>query len=147
MSLATTLGVLIVAWPVALGLALVDRIDEGPSTASALVYVAASGVCHQQPARSFHTHGVQWPVCARCAGLYLAGPLGLLAAAGRRPGRRSVMAAVVAASALPTAITWAIEAAGLVAVPPVVRCVAALPLGAAIACALAGLARPADRIG
>jgi uncharacterized membrane protein len=34
------------------------------------IYAVGSMVCHQQVARSFESWGVQWPVCARCTGLY-----------------------------------------------------------------------------
>ena len=35
-----------------------------------VVYGAGSVICHQLPARSFHTWSAQWPVCARCTGIY-----------------------------------------------------------------------------
>ena len=35
------------------------------------VYGAGSFICHQLPARSFHAWAAQWPVCARCTGIYL----------------------------------------------------------------------------
>jgi hypothetical protein len=58
------------------------------------VYAAGSLVCHQRPERSFHTATVQWPVCARCAGLYFgaaaaAGLLAAMNAARTRAARRS----------------------------------------------------------
>ena len=56
--------------------------------AAAGTYLIGGVVCHQRPERSFHLHGVQMPVCARCAGLYLGAGLGVLAAAGFR--RRGV---------------------------------------------------------
>lgn len=34
-------------------------------------------VCHQKPARSFRVGGRQFPVCARCAGIYAGILLGL----------------------------------------------------------------------
>ncbi|MGL4589873.1 MAG: DUF2085 domain-containing protein [Mycoplasmatales bacterium] len=34
--------------------------------------------CHQKPERSFHYHGYQYPVCARCTGLYLGYVIGLI---------------------------------------------------------------------
>ena len=40
--------------------------------ASAGTYLVGSVICHQRPDRSFRLWGVQMPVCARCAGLYLA---------------------------------------------------------------------------
>ena len=47
---------------------------------SAGVYLTGSLLCHQRPERSFSLWGAQMPVCARCAGLYLGGALGVLVA-------------------------------------------------------------------
>lgn len=134
--LTIVLGVAAVMWPVALGAALADRVDHDPSVASSVVYLAASRVCHQRADRSFHTRGQQWPVCARCAGLYLAAPLGVVLAAGvRRRGRATLARAVVAAS-VPLAATWLAETVIGVPVPALARFVTALPLGVALAGAL-----------
>jgi len=102
------------------------------------LYTACSFVCHQIPERSFHTAGVQWPVCARCAGLYLSAPFGALAsfwALGRHAiGPEGLRATrIVAIAAVPTAITLALEWGGLAAPSNMVRALAALPLGGAIA--------------
>jgi hypothetical protein len=98
----------------------------------ALVYAAASHVCHQRPDRSFQTAGAQWPVCGRCSGLYLAAPLGaVLGMVGRKPGRGSLRAWLVA-GAIPTAVTIGLEWAGL-PINSAVRAAAALPLGAVVA--------------
>jgi hypothetical protein len=40
-----------------------------------VVYGAGSFICHQLPERSFHTWSAQWPVCARCTGIYLGAAL------------------------------------------------------------------------
>ena len=92
-------------------------------------------ICHQQPARSFQTAGVQWPVCGRCSGLYLGAPIGAIAIglARRRP-RRPV--AWLAIAAIPTAITLALEWLHLADVTNGARALTALPLGAAIAAVL-----------
>ena len=125
------------AWPVVLGAAWWDRAAHAGGTHSVwagLVYVAAGQVCHQLPERSFHTDDVKWPVCARCAGLYLAAPFGALWFRRRgRPltGGRSP-AVVFAIAAVPTALTLAWEWAGFGTPSNVVRLVSALPLGAAI---------------
>jgi uncharacterized membrane protein len=141
MWLATTLGTAALVWPVALGLALVDRLDGHPSLASSVAYVAASRVCHQRADRSFHSGGQQWPVCARCAGLYLAAPLGVLVAVSVRVGRRSLLARGVLLAALPTAVAWVAEAVVGLPVPAAVRFAAAVPLGAAVTFALIDLTR------
>jgi uncharacterized membrane protein len=95
------------------------------------VYAVAGRICHQRPERSFHTAGVQWPVCGRCAGLYLAAPFGavLALAAARRhvPSRAWFVAAAV-----PTAVTFGLEFFGLAPMTSVARALAALPLGAAV---------------
>ena len=89
-------------------------------------------VCHQRPERSFFVGGHQIAVCARCLGLYtgsaLTAPVALIAAASLA-GRRARLLAL--AAALPTAITWSLEFAGLVHFSNIARFVAALPLGMA----------------
>jgi uncharacterized membrane protein len=94
------------------------------------LYASGARICHQRPDRCFRIDGRPMPVCARCTGLYagaaIAAPLALVWAA-RPSGRRA--RAVAAAAALPTAITWAIEMAGLAHPSNLVRFVAALPLG------------------
>lgn len=129
------LGALV--WPAVLGAAWWDRAahPQGPpSVWAAVVYVAAGQVCHQMPERSFHSHGAKWPVCARCAGLYLAAPFGALWFRRRsvaRGGARSPVM-VFAIAAVPTALTLVWEWTGLGTPPNVIRLVSALPLGAAI---------------
>ena len=108
-----------------------------------LAYVAGSVVCHQQASRSFHLDETQFPVCARCTGLYAGAPLGLLLALplvlrrsgvrGGRPKRWGQLRAVLIVAAVPPAVTVVAEPAGVVQVTDVVRAVAALPLGATVA--------------
>src|SRR5687767_5977708 len=115
----------IVAAPRALGS---DRFD----TAAAVVYAASSRICHQRPERSFSTAAMQWPVCARCAGLYFSGTMGaLLGWFGLGGWRASRSRWLLAIAALPTAVTWALEVAGLVSFSNVARAAAAIPLGVA----------------
>lgn len=137
-----------VVWPALLGGALIDRVDGHPSTAGTFVYLSAAQLCHQRPDRSFHTAGHQWPVCARCAGLYLSAPVGALAGLAVARARRSTLVAALVAAAVPTAATWGWEAIGG-DVSGLVRAVAAAPLGSTLACALAlvaGRAVEPDRI-
>jgi uncharacterized membrane protein len=135
--LVRTLVVAAIGWPIALGTVVwVQAAGDRPVWALA-IYAACSFVCHQIPERSFHTAGVQWPVCARCAGLYLSAPAGALLAFwalhGKPGGQEAATAIrVVAVAAVPTAVTLALEWAGLAAPSNMVRAVAALPLGAAI---------------
>ncbi len=118
------------------------------SEAGALVYLAGGFLCHQRPDRSFHAWGLQLPVCARCFGLYA----GALLGSGLKLAHLSVWPPVphgtkralsdltptgltvrFALAPLPTLLSVGIEAAGLWAQTPVVRCIAALPLGFAVA--------------
>lgn len=134
-----------VVWLAVLGLALAARAHGDGGMLADLVYAAASRVCHQRPDRSFAWHGVLWPVCGRCAGLYLAAPLGAAAAlwravpAGDRRLRRLCLAAAV-----PTAVTLIVEWAGG-PMTSATRLLAALPLGASIAYAVVAVAPGAAR--
>ena len=98
---------------------------------AATIYAASSRICHQRPERSFHLDGVQLPVCGRCFGLYLSGALGAIAAwtSRRRAGERTRIVLMV--TAIPTAVTWSMEMAGLAGFSNLSRALAALPLGAA----------------
>jgi uncharacterized membrane protein len=129
-------------WPIALGSLGIARSLDPASSWAAVGYAALSRICHQRPERSFHTGGVQWPVCARCAGLYLAAPIGAIAAWWRRRGRPRPGLVWLAAAAAPTVMSVAAEVTGLWPGAPVLRAAAALPLGAAVA---AVLVREADR--
>jgi uncharacterized membrane protein len=122
-----------VAWPVAMSASVIERGRHHAVWTSA-VYLLASAICHQRPERSFSTSGVQWPVCARCSGLYIAAPFGALfaLAGGRAATDRTRTRVVVMLLGLPTVITFLIEVAGIAPVPNLVRAAAAVPLGAAI---------------
>ena len=122
-------------WPIVLGAAAWELVDGRTPAWSAVVYAAASKVCHQRPERSFHTAGVKWPVCGRCSGLYLAAPIGALAAgvALRRGVRASRQLRWLALAAVPTALTLIVEWLNLAPVSNLARALAALPLGAMVA--------------
>src|SRR6188474_3095606 len=105
------LVVLSLVWPITLTAAATSRVSQASPAFAGIVYLAASRVCHQRPDRSFRTAHVQWPVCARCSGLYLAAPLGAvvaMAAVRRRRPAPSLVPWIVAA-AIPTALTLALE--------------------------------------
>lgn len=128
-------------WPALAAVTVWQRVSHPPADWTSVVYLAASRICHQRPERSFHTAGVQWPVCGRCSGLYLgAAAGGLLVAAGRRRAitRRGVVASL-AIGGIPTLATVALEWSG-VPVNSLVRALAAMPLGLAIAVAVIGAA-------
>lgn len=130
-----------IAWPLLLASVVWAR-QHGPAPLWTMaVYAIGSKICHQIPARSFHTNGVQWPVCARCLGLYLSAPVGavIALAAHGRAARGDARVWRVGAwplflvAAVPTVVTLAIEWPGLGAPSNAARAWAALPLGAAIA--------------
>jgi uncharacterized membrane protein len=103
-----------------------------PAVGAATVYAASARICHQQHERSFAMAGTPLPVCARCAGLYLSGAVGALLAwvpRRRRTGARDRL--VLIACAIPTALTWGLEVAGVTGLSNEARAIAALPLGGA----------------
>jgi uncharacterized membrane protein len=99
------------------------------ATPSAVIYTASSRICHQRPERSFSLAGTQLPVCARCFGLYFAGALGAVTALAMRRRLSLPFRGVLAVAAIPTAVTWGAEVAGLMPFSNTARAVAALPLG------------------
>jgi uncharacterized membrane protein len=108
----------------------------------ALIYAAGSVVCHQLPERSFHLGVYQFPVCARCLGIYaglflIAGvaffAIGVrpqLPVWGQTPSTRRLLVVV---GAMPTVVTVLLEWVGVWQTSNAARFVAGLPLGAAVA--------------
>jgi uncharacterized membrane protein len=130
-----------IVWPLTLGAAVAVRVRGAEPIWTDVIYVAASRVCHQRPERSFHTAGVQWPVCGRCAGLYLSAPIGALAAwLARRRALRMRAPFWLAIAAVPTVLTLGLEWLDLARVTNIDRALAALPLGAAIAFVIVAIA-------
>ena len=129
--------VLALAWTLALAAAPAAIGSSHPSVArlGMLVYMAGGVVCHQRPERSFAIAGHTLPVCARCTGLYISALLGGLLALVLAPRRvdRNEARWLLAIAALPTAVTWLAEVAGLAHPSNVVRAAAALSLGAVAA--------------
>jgi uncharacterized membrane protein len=145
--LARVLVVAAIAWPALLGATVWERASGSHPAWTSFVYAVSSRICHQIPSRSFHTDNVQWPVCARCSGLYLAAPIGALAAltvAGRRGSSRNAVGWLVVA-AVPTAITLVIQWLGIGQPSNLIRFVAALPLGTAVAWVLVRTAAGSGR--
>jgi hypothetical protein len=109
------------------------------SRAVALVYLGCATICHQHPDRSFHVWGVQMPVCARCFGLYSGAAFGSLAGAVAVLRRRRASAAAargvdrwrrrLVAASVPTVASVGFEFTGLWLQGPLLRAIAALPLG------------------
>jgi uncharacterized membrane protein len=146
--MARLLVIASVVWPVWLGADVWRRSESAPGAGSLVLHAVASRICHQRSERSFHTHGAQWAVCARCAGLYFAAPIGaVLALRSRRVGRRRVWT-VLAIAAAPTAAAMVVEWGVGIDPGNGWRAVAALPLGAAVASVVVQAARGgvSDRI-
>jgi uncharacterized membrane protein YeiB len=155
LGLATAWALLVVGVPVAFATQGHDTPRSGYRTVVATAtYLAGSVICHQQPTRSFYLRGTQLPVCARCAGLYLAAPFGAAWVLGTRarsrrrtsgfavagaPERWRGVQIALAVAALPTGVTWGAEFFGLLSPSNMVRAVAAIPLGFSVAAAV-GLA-------
>ena len=101
---------------------------------AAFAYLAGSVVCHQLAERSFITAGRQWPVCARCAGIYLgvaigfAGWLAVRRMTGWRFGSRPMLT-VLAIVAAPTAVSWVTGVTGIWDGTNAIRFGLAVPLG------------------
>ena len=116
-----------------------DTGGRAVTTAAVGTYLVGSVICHQRSDRSFRLWGVQMPVCARCAGLYLGAVVGALLAGAKRGGSRRiaemaspVLRVMVLAAAVPTGVTWLGEAVGWLPFAGGVRAIAAVPLGAAV---------------
>ena len=113
---------LVLAAPAAFG-------HDALSDAATFLYAAGSQICHQLTDRSFAYGGVQLPVCARCFGLYLAGASGATLAWFGAPRPLPWARPALLVAAIPTGVTWALEAGGLTGFSNIIRAVAALPLG------------------
>lgn len=141
-----------IAWAVSVPLApMLLGGGTAPALAAAarIPYAAGALVCHQRADRSFFTRGIRWPVCARCAGLYLSAAAAIAAAlllprpALRAAGRPALWRAALLLTAAPTAASWAAEHAGLWLPQDLERAWLAVPLGAAVGAAIAVAARGA----
>ena len=114
----------------------------------ALIYLVGSVICHQLPERSFFFHGQQFPVCARCTGLYASAVAGLaawLVVKLSRGWRRIVVPpraalAMVALAAAPTALSVLTGALGVWDGSNVTRALLAIPLGLAAGVVVAAVA-------
>jgi len=145
--LAATLTGVALVWAVIIVAAPAAVHAKAFVTPAAVVYAAASRICHQQGERSFRVSGVQLPVCGRCAGLYLSAAAGALAGWFlRRPGARISARQVLLIAALPTVITWILEHVAGVGFSNASRALAALPLGASAGWLLVGMLRYDSRL-
>ena len=124
-----------------------------PAPLAAAVYAAGGFICHQLPERSFHWHGAQLAVCARCTGIYLGACSAAILAALPRPivarsGPESRLGGLLAAAAAPTIVTVAAEWSGAWVPTAVVRACTGVLLGvaAAIMVSTALNASPGERL-
>jgi uncharacterized membrane protein len=105
-------------------------------------YQIGALICHQRPERSFHLAAVQMPVCARCLGLYAGGALGLvLAWAVRRAWPPVAARLILAVTALPIAVSVALEWIGAIETTNLFRAATGLPLGLAAGFLIIGALR------
>jgi uncharacterized membrane protein len=114
----------------------------------AIVFAIGGLICHQRPERSFVVDGSQFPVCARCTGLYLSGAagvavwLGVKIARGWRPlpldPRR--VARIFVLTAIPTALSLASGTLHLWDGSNLTRALLAIPLGASAGAIVAAVA-------
>jgi uncharacterized membrane protein len=120
---------------------------------AAAVYISGSLLCHQRPERSFYVWGAQFPVCARCTGIYVGAAFGVIASWVRLTpdtttnfvpsgsSRTSVAASgfmrtarlTLFAAVLPTALTLVFEWTTGAMPANSIRALAGLILGAAAA--------------
>jgi hypothetical protein len=116
-AIATTLSALALVG--ALGLPIIPCLASATSRPVQIGRFAAYGlgslVCHQKPERSFWSCGHQWPVCGRCAGLYLGAAAGVIVgfAARRRSGSSRDWRRRLLLAAAPTAALWLVEMSAL----------------------------------
>ena len=93
--------------------ALAPWLEHRGSAAGSWLRLAFAPSCHQQPERCLDLGAGKLAVCARCAGLYAGGLLGLLATVLSGVRRRPTVPVLLAAS-LPTVLD---VAAGLFGLP------------------------------
>ena len=154
-----------IAWAVLLPIAPLAASHQAPARfwygLAFVVYGAGTFVCHQLPWRSFHSWSAQWPVCARCTGIYVGAAVAATVAMVRlpslslRPGKPDATydskvrlkpdttyntanstrraRALLAVAALPSAITLVYEWTTGDTPSNAIRALAGVPLGAAVA--------------
>jgi uncharacterized membrane protein len=105
---------------------------EADHPAGSWLHWAYSPLCHQQPDRSLVVVSGQQSVCARCAGLYVGGVLGLLAGALLLGALGSRLRPILFfAATAPTAVDALLPWIGLPGLPNVPRLLLAIPAGLA----------------
>lgn len=115
---------------------------------TAIIYAIGGVVCHQKPERSFFWAGQQFPVCARCTGLYVSAAVGVAAwfvvkaARAWRPVSIDPRVALraMAVAAVPTALSVTSGTVGVWDGSNLTRALFALPLGACAGAIVAAVA-------
>jgi len=131
--------VAVVAFAAALwcaGIVLAPWLEHHGSAAGSWLRLAFRPTCHQQPDRCLDLGTGPLAVCARCAGLYAGGLLGLLAAVSSGVRCRLTLAMLVAAT-VPTLVDFAAGLAGLPSLPSWPRFAIAVAPGAVLGLLLA----------
>ena len=131
--------VAVVAFAAALwcaGIVLAPWLEHHGSAAGSWLRLAFRPTCHQQPDRCLDLGTGPLAVCARCAGLYAGGLLGLLAAVSSGVRCRLTLAMLVAAT-VPTLVDFAAGLAGLPSLPGWPRFAIAVAPGAVLGLLLA----------
>ena len=114
----------------------------------AIIFSIGAVICHQRPERSFFWDGHQFPVCARCTGLYLSGAAGLLGWVAVKLSRRwrpiafdpRVAVRLIVIASIPTAVSFASGAIGAWDGTNITRALLAIPLGASAGAIVASVA-------
>jgi uncharacterized membrane protein len=112
------------------------------------IYAFGSLICHQRPERSFFWGDHQFPVCARCTGLYLSSAIGvvgwILFKTMRRWRRLPIdprrARNVMIGAMLPTAMSVTTGTLGIWDGTNIVRALLAIPLGACAGVIVAAVA-------
>jgi uncharacterized membrane protein len=113
-----------------------------------VIFAVGALICHQRPERSFFFDTHQFPVCARCTGLYLSGAVGIAGWLTVKVARRwkpitldpNLARRIVLAAALPTAISLASGVLGVWDGSNVTRAMLAIPFGASAGALAAAVA-------
>ena len=114
----------------------------------AIIFAIGAVICHQRPERSFFWDGQQFPVCARCTGLYLSGAVAfagwfaLKLVRGWRPLAIEPRPAlrVLLIAAVPTVLSVGSGTIGLWDGSNLTRALLAMPLGACAGAIVAAVA-------
>jgi len=113
-----------------------------------IIYATGGLICHQLPGRSFFLDGHQFPVCARCTGLYLSGAIGIAGWLALKTARRwtplpfdpGLAKRMVLIAAIPTAVSLMTGVLGLWDGSNLARAMLAIPLGASAGAVVAAVA-------